>query len=542
MNRPFGCLTGSALMAGVLASLVILGAAAASGNGIFSPGELSRQAGTEPIGGVTSHADLAQTCAACHPAFWSGDRLGDRCLTCHVNVQDEIRLDSGLHGGFATSANCRNCHTEHQGPAASLTRSDMRGFPHERTGYLLWAHRLVSVGGTFLCTDCHRESLQAFAVGVCLDCHMDLDLGSSLQHRAAFGVECLTCHDGADSYGHNFDHQALTFPLEGKHAQAECILCHRGAKTIEGLRAAPTACIACHAPSDIHGGRLGLDCGECHDPSGWEGASLDHSLTRFALTGSHVEVECLQCHVDRKWTGIARACRTCHADDDRHNGQFEVDCSDCHTTVAWSDVTFEHARTGFALEAAHDVSCSKCHAGGRYVGTPSSCAGCHASEDAHNGRFGKDCGACHRPTRWGDATFDHKLVGFPLTGAHARVACESCHAGGRFAGTSSSCSSCHNRPSSHGSAFSGDCSNCHSTSAWQPASFNGPHPFPMNHGGAGGNCSTCHPSSWFDYSCTGCHAHDPARMQDKHREVSGFSLNACLDCHPGGRGGDGGGD
>lgn len=538
MNRPLGCLTGSALLAAVLASLAILGAAAASGNGIFSPGELNRQTGAESIGGIASHADVSQTCAACHPAFWSRDRMGDRCLTCHAHVQEEIRLDSGLHAGFATSANCRNCHTDHQGPSAALTRSDMRGFPHERTGYMLWAHPLTSEGGEFKCTDCHPDSLSAFDVAVCLTCHTDFDLAYSLQHRAAFGVECITCHDGVDSFGHDFDHQALDFRLEGKHAEAECVLCHRAAKTVEDLRSAPTACIACHAPSDIHAGRLGLNCGECHDASGWEDASLDHGRTRFSLTGSHVEVECLECHVDRTWTGIGTACRTCHVDDDRHNGQFDVDCADCHTTVAWSDVIFDHARTGFALEAAHDVSCSTCHADGQYVGTPSSCAGCHASEDDHNGRFGKDCGACHRPTRWSDATFDHNLVGFRLTGAHARVACESCHTGGRFAGTSSSCSSCHNRPSSHGSSFSGACSNCHSTSAWRPASFNGPHPFPMNHGGAGGNCSTCHPSSWFDYSCTGCHEHDASRMQDKHREVSGFSMGACLNCHPGGRGGD----
>jgi hypothetical protein len=540
VNRPLGCLTGSAMIAATLASLAIFGAATASGNSIFSPGGLNGQADAESIGGVASHADLEQECSACHPAFWTSEVMGDRCLACHAAVEEEIRLETGLHAGFAAPANCRDCHTDHGGAQAVLTRADMQGFPHERTGFVLTAHPTVSDGGVFQCIDCHPGSLQSLDAATCLGCHAVLDLSYSVKHQAAFGTDCLACHDGIDTYGGVFDHGQLTFTLEGRHAEAECILCHRGAQTIDALRAAPTACLDCHAPSDVHEGRLGTDCAECHTPAGWEGAELDHKRTRFSLTGRHLEVECLECHVDRQWVGVGMACTNCHSDDDRHAGQFSVDCSDCHTTAAWSDITFTHTRTGFPLQAAHDVACAECHEAGRYVGTPSTCAGCHADEDAHGGRFGTDCSLCHRPTTWQDATFDHDLASFRLTGAHTRAACTSCHAGGRFAGTPSSCSACHNRPSSHGSsAFGGSCGNCHSTSAWRPASFNGPHPFPQNHGGAGGNCSTCHPSSWFDYSCTGCHEHSASEMQDKHKEVSGFSMGSCVKCHPGGREGDG---
>src|SRR3990170_3762090 len=98
MNRPLGCLTGSGLIAAVLAAVAILGAAAATGNAIFSPCELSGDRGESPIGGVVSHAELATRCAACHPAPWSGDRasypggdrMGDRCLACHTEVAQEI--------------------------------------------------------------------------------------------------------------------------------------------------------------------------------------------------------------------------------------------------------------------------------------------------------------------------------------------------------------------------------------------------------------------------------------------------------------------
>src|SRR3990172_11046201 len=41
------------------------------------------------------------------------------------------------------------------------------------------------------------------------------------------------------------------------------------------------------------------------------------------------------------------------------------------------------------------------------------------------------------------ADFDHLRTGFPLTGAHAQARCETCHTGGRFAGTPKQCADCH---------------------------------------------------------------------------------------------------
>jgi hypothetical protein len=39
--------------------------------------------------------------------------------------------------------------------------------------------------------------------------------------------------------------------------------------------------------------------------------------------------------------------------------------------------------------------------------------------------------------------FDHGRTRFPLTGAHARVDCESCHLAGKMAGTPRTCAACH---------------------------------------------------------------------------------------------------
>lgn len=535
-GRPLGCLSGTALVAALLAVAGVAAAAAASGNGIFSPGPLNAEAGPSPHGDIRRHADLARQCDRCHPSLLSGERMGDRCLDCHVEVSEEIASERGLHRGFATPANCRACHTEHKGSTASLTRANISGFPHERSGFFLWTHPMYLDGGGFTCADCHPRSLREFQSDTCYACHFQLDPSYTVQHRATFGLECLECHDGIDTFGDTFHHDVGPFHLEGRHAEIECVFCHQGGKTLEDLRRTPTACLGCHLARDIHEGRLGSDCGECHSADGWGSARLDHGRTRFALTGLHLSVPCEACHVGRQWVGVGLTCAACHSGEDRHGGQFLQDCDACHATSGWGDLHFDHGSTRFPLTFSHaTTACSACHPGGRYVGTPSTCEGCHLPEDAHGGRFGQQCGACHRPTRWSDATFDHNLARFRLTGAHTRTACTACHTSGGFAGTPMACSACHGRPSSHGSAFSGECSACHSTAAWRPASFNGPHSFPMNHGGAGGSCGRCHPSGLMEYTCYTCH--NAGEMQDKHKEIGGFS-SSCTRCHASGEEGD----
>lgn len=538
--RPLGCLTGSALLAAGLAAFLVWGAARATNNQVFSPGGLNAQAGDRALGEARSHADLDQDCGACHTAFWTADRMGERCLNCHGEVREEISRPDAFHSGYATGANCRDCHTEHHGPAGSLTRADMRGFPHERTGFRLETHRLRSQGGGIRCADCHPDSYLVFLAGTCYACHHELDPAGANDHRDSFGPDCLACHDGVDRYGRGFDHDRTVFSLEGRHEQVDCSRCHPGARTPEALRSAPQTCLACHANEDVHDRRLGSRCGDCHTPDGWETARLDHDQTRFPLTGRHDLVACEACHADGQWDQIGMACRSCHLGDDPHAGQFRIDCRACHTPQGWELLQFDHRRSRFPLEEAHAaVECGECHREGRYADTPMRCVACHARDDAHEGRFGDDCGACHRATTWAEANFDHDLAAFRLTGAHRTTACLDCHTGGTFLGTPLSCSACHNRPGSHGAAFTAECSACHSTSAWRPASYNGPHSFPMNHGGAGGRCGLCHPNSLFAYRCGSCHRQ--SEMADKHQGITS-DLGNCIRCHPNGSVNEGGED
>jgi hypothetical protein len=297
VNRPLGCLTGSALIALIVTLVGVSVAAAVSGNNIFSPGGLNASRAQQAVGGVQSHADLARRCGACHAPFWSADRMGDRCLACHTEVNAELSDPHALHFGIANASTCRNCHTEHHGPQGALTLADMSGFPHDRMGFSLKAHPMRDAGGTFLCSDCHGTSVRAFQVSTCADCHQGLDAAFMARHTAAFGTNCLACHDGLITYGKSFNHNLVAFHLEGAHAEVDCAGCHAGAGTLATLRAAPQECVACHQAQDIHQGRLGQDCGGCHKPTSWKDAALqDHSVTGFALVGSHIAVQCQACH------------------------------------------------------------------------------------------------------------------------------------------------------------------------------------------------------------------------------------------------------
>lgn len=535
MNRPLGCLTGAGVLAGALTALALAAVAIASGNALFSAGQLNAQPGARSLGGVASHAELSRECSTCHPAIWDADRMGDRCMACHSEVKEELHTKSGFHFGMAAASNCRDCHTDHNGADAALTHREIVDFPHERTAFVLQAHPVV--GGEFQCLDCHGDSLRSFSDSACLSCHSLLEHSFADRHLDDFGEDCLACHDGVDRYGGDFAH--TVFALDGEHLELRCSACHTAARDVSDLEAAPQACVACHRQDDLHAGRLGPECQQCHEAAGWEGATIDHALTRFALRGAHEQVECEGCHYERQWIGLPTGCAGCHAPDGPHGGQFVQDCGACHVETAWTDLIFDHAQTSYPLLGAHQLAdCAGCHENGRYVDTPTACVACHRAEDEHNGRFGEQCSACHQPTQWSDVTFDHSLSAFPLTGAHASASCEGCHPNAAFAGTSTACVACHAEPAVHRGMFGTDCAACHTTTAWLPASYNGPHAFPINHEGAGGQCSLCHPSSLLSYTCYECH--NANRMQNEHEGIG--NLADCARCHPTGDKEEGGDD
>jgi len=480
MKKPLGCLSPSGLLAAFLTILVITGVSAVQGGALFSPGALNAQAGP-PLGQVSSHADLANNCSACHTLPLFGPKMDARCLDCHTDIQAQLQDPRSLHAVLASShsvISCRLCHTEHKGAAAAITTLDIENFPHELVGFSLKAHTSKADGTPFQCEDCHNQEVSKLDAAVCFDCHHTLDAAFMQTHSGQFGQACLGCHDGLDRYGKDFDHNRFRFPLLGRHAAVECADCHAGAVTAEMLQSAPLECEGCHVAQDIHKGQFGSQCGVCHTPEGWEKASFDHSQTAFPLLGKHQQVACDSCHKDNQ-----------------------------------------------------------------YKGTPLACFACHQGQDAHRGEFGEDCGACHTPEGWEKASFDHSRTAFPLTGAHLNLACKACHSTQVFKGTPAACSACHQEPAYHAGLFGSECAACHTTNAWYPADFNRPHTFPLRHGGAG-TCRDCHTAALGGYTCYTCHNRAETIAEHSEEGIANIDncVSCHAGGQKGDEGEDGGGD
>ena len=216
-----------------------------------------------------------------------------------------------------------------------------------------------------------------------------------------------------------------------------------------------------------------------------------HQLTRFPLSGSHIT----------------------------------LDCEQCHTPSAQGQLTF--------------------------VNTSTTCIVCHATDfqtaknpDHVAGGFPQDCSQCHAPTVWAQARFNHDATGFPLTGAHVAVPCQNCHLNNKFSALSTACVSCHQQdyntttaPIHQTAGFPTTCETCHTTTAWTGATFNHTW-FPIPHHSAT-QCVDCHTNS-ADYTvfvCTTCHTQ--AQTDPTHSGVRGYVWNStnCYACHKNGGGG-----
>jgi hypothetical protein len=202
-------------------------------------------------------------------------------------------------------------------------------------------------------------------------------------------------------------HATTAFPLVGRHVATPCRSCHTAARPRLDLRVARKACAECH--ENPHGTQFAAEmqqggCAQCHVPAGWAQAKVDHST--WPLKGAHERTPCYRCHGSNASAG-----------------------------------------KGARREAA------------TYRGVPRACDGCHA--DTHAGQFRlsepvRGCEACHDAAAFKIATFAHEqLTGYALTGKHATIACEKCHAPARLRNGSTAvryrlgyraCGDCHRNP------------------------------------------------------------------------------------------------
>ena len=490
-----------------------------------SPGHLS-MAHAE-IDGVSS----VQACASCH----SQSGLDDGCLSCHAEIKTQLIEESGYHHHLMTEAEtrgetvtCGSCHKEHSGHNFPLTNDDTWG----------------------------------------------------AQVRAAFR------------------HPHVEFGLEGKHDRLECAECH-GIKLEEpvvvpgfGIAARPQTflgldqdCRSCH--DDPHSSGLSGECKTCHGQETFHPTVAFRHADHFALAGPHETDECWRCH-SLPPSGTAQRpfpfpfedargteCSDCHQTP--HHSDLGGACESCHDgtehewTTALAHVTPErHAVVGFSLEGPHAaVSCSQCHPRDLafeeryhdplepgYLRTQDTCRGCH--EDVHRGQFQERytrCLDCHQPHAFQPTTFgsERHAVAFELQGAHAGVACSSCHrqddaiGGRRFVGTTHRCRDCHENP--HGKQFAasieeGDCAACHTDAQHDFRITPFAHGLRTNYALEGAHaraaCDDCHVLRPFEVEgavtmvrqyektptqCGACHT-DPHRGQ-----FAEYGADACSRCH-----------
>jgi hypothetical protein len=339
-------------------------------------------------------------------------------------------------------------------------------------------------------------------------------------------------------------------PLAAAHEpyEDECASCH----VQFDRRRQRDLCLACHedialdlaTSSGFHSRSPDVgdtECAQCHsdhggrdqDIVGLDVDAFDHDLTDFALLGSHVDVNCDDCHgPEQTFHAASTECVSCHRDDDQHRGNLGTACADCHESTTWSEASFHHeANTGYALDGAHALAhCASCHVDEQYEATPNECISCHRNDDEHMGNNGTECQTCHNAQAWTELLFDHFATsGFALIGGHADLDCESCHTGNKFEQSlSSECVDCHRDDDAHAGVNGSECADCHKVNDWHDVTFDHARDagFELHDAHADLACESCHIEpvavSRPETTCFGCHADD-----DPHSQQLGEDCGSC---------------
>jgi hypothetical protein len=308
-------------------------------------------------------------------------------------------------------------------------------------------------------------------------------------------------------------------------------------------------------PKNPHG-PIAIPCENCHTFTSWKPIrrvpEFEHNKTSYPLRGMHEKVECVQCHVKLVFSNVGTQCADCHADI--HRRQFGANCGQCHTVQSWnvSVQAIQNHQNRFPLIGAHAaVDCEACHTGaatGQFQGLSIQCYSCHAKDfqSATNpnhlsAKFPTTCEQCHTVNSWLDAKFNHATTGFPLTGAHVTVPCNTCHLNGQFAGAPTDCVGCHlknyqatTNPNHVQANMPTTCQTCHNTSAWQVATFD--HSitgFPLTGAHVSAACSACHINGNYNLTnaaCSACHMPAYQSTANPNHAAAGFPTDCSL-CH-----------
>jgi proline racemase len=491
--------------------------------------------------------------------------LSTACASCHLTDYQKTTNPNHASAKFATT--CDSCHSFDNWLGAK--------FDHSTTGFLLTnGHANVP------CLSCHINNNYNLTIAPTdcgnSGCHLTTwqQTNNPVHPSAgpAFAVgNCSGCHNTISWTTAIFDHSTTGFLLTNGHANVPCLSCHINNNYT--LTIAPTDCgnSGCHltrwqqTTTPVHSTSgpafAATNCANCHTTKGWDSASFDHSVTGFALTGTHMSpspTPCASCHVSNNYTLSSADCMGCHLAAWNSTPSFggsvpnhitagfpttAAACAQCHTITKWADGQFDHTAFGFPLTNSHALvvnggkvpSCASCHINNNYslniAATDCGNSGCHLTtwQTTNNPTHSTsgptfavaNCSTCHNTISWTTAVFDHSTTGFPLTNSHQMAP----------AGKVAACTDCHINNNYTLTIAPTDCGNsgCHLTT-WQTTN-NPTHPTagtPF----AATNCSTCHNTiAWttatFDHSSTGW------PLTGSHQLAPAGKVVQCTDCHVG---------
>ncbi|HTT18358.1 MAG TPA: hypothetical protein VMG82_05410, partial [Candidatus Sulfotelmatobacter sp.] len=507
-------------------------------------------------------AHAAVDCDSCHKggATSKFQLMSTACYSCHQ--KEYTSTDNPNHVKAQFSTTCENCHTTDNWLNANIT-----GFDHSSTGFVLSGGHAVPPRQ---CVDCHVNNNYTLGALPCIGCHQkDFASATAPVPHGGFPTTCENCHDTVQWSDAKFDHSTTGFVLTGLHTvpPRQCADCHVN----NNYTLNSTACVTCHL-KDFQGttnpnhvaSSFPQTCDQCHNTSGWANATFNHNLTNFPLTGLHTVPprQCTDCHVNNNYTITNTACVSCHLKDyqgttnpNHVTSNFPQTCDQCHDTNNWTDATFNHASTGFALTGMHTVpprACTDCHTNNNYTISNTACVSCHLKDfqgttnpNHVTSNFPQTCDQCHDTSNWTDATFNHNTTGFPLTGMHTVPprTCTDCHVNNNYTLTNTACVGCHlkdfqgtTNPNHVSSNFSTTCDTCHTTVGWSPATFDhnsvnfpltGMHTVPPR------ACTDCHVNNNYNLTtntCVSCHLKDFQGTTNPNHVAQGFA-QTCDMCH-----------
>lgn len=275
-------------------------------------------------------SEMSSGCQGCHHYNTTGPVLA--CKKCHEKNRQRENIDRtdlegayhrqcmNCHRQWSHTTDCNSCHIAKTSDYKLTMEEKIKQFVNKNHPLMIEPNKLVFTTNNptdSVVTFFHQDHIQVFNLP-CNTCHRD--------------ENCIKCHDLNNQLTHNIvkatnrikvnksfeDHHKACGAC---HVQDNCSKCHSDKELAPWSHDKSTRfalkhyhetlpCEKCHARKNQFA-KLNIECSSCH--STWKQGNFNHAVTGIALSENHIELECDNCHTDRKFTQKP-VCNTCHDD------------------------------------------------------------------------------------------------------------------------------------------------------------------------------------------------------------------------------------